>query len=192
MFKNVELRDDFIGVFDTSIHCNQFIDHLKATEENNTIIRRRSIDHVKVNDDMVTIDSTMVNYNRPVPLLQDYNNLTKQCMDLYIEKFNVVSGYDLQQAYMNIQRTQPSQGYHAWLCEDDHYGAHRKLFATMLYLNDVEEGGETEFLYQKVRFKPQKGRFLMWPAHWTHIHRGNPPLSGEKYIATSWIENQEI
>ena len=34
MFKNVELRDDFIGVFDTSIHCNQFIDHLKATEEN--------------------------------------------------------------------------------------------------------------------------------------------------------------
>ena len=57
MFKNVELRDDFIGVFDTSIHCNQFIDHLKATEENNTIIRRRSIDHVKVNDDMVTIDS---------------------------------------------------------------------------------------------------------------------------------------
>ena len=32
----------------------------------------------------------------------------------------------------------------------------------------------------------------MWPAHWTHIHRGNPPLSGEKYIATSWIENQEI
>ena len=144
MFKNVELRDDFIGVFDTSIHCNQFIDHLKATEENNTIIRRRSIDHVKVNDDMVTIDSSMINFNRPVPLLQDYNNLTKQCMDLYIEKFNVVSGYDLQQAYMNIQRTQPSQGYHAWHCEDDHYGAHRKLFATMLYLNDVEEGGETE------------------------------------------------
>jgi len=59
----------------------------------------------------------------------------------------------------------------------------------MLYLNDVEEGGETEFLYQKMRVKPTKGTILIWPADWTHTHRGNPPLSGDKYIYTGWMEH---
>ena len=58
----------------------------------------------------------------------------------------------------------------------------------MLYLNTVEEGGETEFLYQSVRFKPVKNTLLIWPAGYTHTHRGNPPLSNEKYIVTGWVE----
>ena len=44
----------------------------------------------------------------------------------------------------------------------------------MVYLNDVTEGGETEFLYQKCRFKPKK-MWIVWPAQFTHVHRGNPP-----------------
>ena len=59
----------------------------------------------------------------------------------------------------------------------------------MLYLNSVTEGGETEFLYQKRRIKPQQGRLVIFPAGFTHTHRGNPPLSGDKYILTSWVEN---
>jgi hypothetical protein len=58
----------------------------------------------------------------------------------------------------------------------------------MLYLNDVEEGGETEFLYLKKRIKPQQNRLLIWPAGFTHTHRGNPPLSNNKYIITGWVE----
>ena len=56
-----------------------------------------------------------------------------------------------------------------------------------IYLNTVEEGGETEFLYQSQRVKPVKGRIVIWPAGFPYVHRGNPPLSGEKYIVTSWI-----
>jgi len=55
-------------------------------------------------------------------------------------------------------------------------------------LNDVKEGGETEFLYQSVRVSPKKGTLVIWPAAFTHVHRGNPPLSGTKYIMTSWLE----
>jgi hypothetical protein len=57
----------------------------------------------------------------------------------------------------------------------------------MVYLNDVLDGGETEFLYQSRRVKPREGRVVIFPVQWTHTHRGNPPLSGEKYIATSWL-----
>ena len=58
----------------------------------------------------------------------------------------------------------------------------------MMYLNDVDDGGETEFLYQKKRIRPKQGRVLIFPAGFTHTHRGNPPLSGDKYILTSWLE----
>jgi hypothetical protein len=56
------------------------------------------------------------------------------------------------------------------------------------YLNNVNDGGETEFLYLKKRVKPIEGRLLIWPASYTHTHRGNPPLSHSKYIVTGWIE----
>jgi len=54
------------------------------------------------------------------------------------------------------------------------------------YLNDDFEGGETEFLYQGVRVKPEKGKTVIFPASYTHVHRGNPPIGGTKYIATTW------
>jgi hypothetical protein len=52
----------------------------------------------------------------------------------------------------------------------------------------VEEGGETEFLYLSQRVKPKTGRLVIFPSGYVHTHRGNPPLSGEKYIMTGWIE----
>ena len=57
----------------------------------------------------------------------------------------------------------------------------------MVYLNDVEEGGETEWLYQKRKIKPEKGTVVIWPGSFTHLHRGNPPMS-DKYIATGWYQ----
>ena len=91
--------------------------------------------------------------------------------------------------YIKIQKTCPTQGYHVWHCEHNASPDGRdRVLAWTLYLNDVEEGGETEFLYQSLRFKPKTGTFTLFPAHFTHTHRGNPPLSGVKYIATGWIE----
>ena len=58
----------------------------------------------------------------------------------------------------------------------------------MVYLNDIEDGGETEFLYQSRRIKPVTGRAVLWPAGYTHTHRGNPPLKDAKYIITGWVE----
>ena len=90
---------------------------------------------------------------------------------------------------IKIKKTSPTQGYHVWHCEHDASpDARDRVLAWILYLNDVEEGGETEFLYQSLRVKPKAGTFILFPAHFTHTHRGNPPLSGVKYIVNGWIE----
>jgi len=56
----------------------------------------------------------------------------------------------------------------------------------MTYLNDISDEGETEFLYQKIKVKPEKGLTLIWPTDWTHTHRGIPSQTETKYIATGW------
>jgi hypothetical protein len=93
---------------------------------------------------------------------------------------------------MNIQKYPRNQGgYHHWhseICSDsqDCETLHRALFF-ILYLNDVDEGGETEFFYQKKSVRPEKGRIIISPADYTHTHKGHIPVSNDKLIATSWV-----
>ncbi len=60
----------------------------------------------------------------------------------------------------------------------------------MTYLNDVEDGGGTEFYHQNLIVKPRKGKTLIWPADWTHTHRGVTSPTQEKYVITGWFNYQ--
>ena len=89
---------------------------------------------------------------------------------------------------IRIQETGSGGGFHSWHSErQSNLTSNRKL-VTMVYLNSIQNGGETEFLYQAKRIKPEQGLALIWPADFTHTHRGNPPLAETKYIITSWFE----
>jgi len=89
---------------------------------------------------------------------------------------------------LKIQKTLPTEGYHVWHIEHGKgYHNEPRAFVFSIYLNDVEEGGETEFLHFSKRVKPKTGRIVIWPAGFPYVHRGNSPLSGEKYILTSWM-----
>ena len=89
---------------------------------------------------------------------------------------------------LKVQRTSPGGGYHTWHYENGSFRAANRELAWMVYLNDMPDGeAETEFLYQKKRFKPQTGTLLIWPAGMTHVHRGNTVFTHDKYIATGWF-----
>lgn len=93
---------------------------------------------------------------------------------------------------INLQRYSAGRGgYPYWHCElypRDPRGEtlHRHLLWT-IYLNDGFDEGETEFLYQQRKIVPRAGTLLMAPAAFTHTHRGNRPIGGDKVIATSWV-----
>mgnify|MGYP001248942427 CR=1 FL=1 len=69
---------------------------------------------------------------------------------------------------------------------DSLHSLHR-LLAFMTYLNDVEDGGSTYFSHYDLHIKPQKGLTIIWPAEWTHAHKGTIVNSGSKYIITGWL-----
>lgn len=98
----------------------------------------------------------------------------------------------LRPGSINLQRyTAGEGGYPYWHCELYPRDAnaetlHRTLLWT-IYLNDSFEEGETEFLYQRRKVVPKTGSVLIAPTAFTHTHRGNRPVGGDKYIATSWI-----
>ena len=96
--------------------------------------------------------------------------------------------------HMQLQRYVDEEGYYAWHYENDinEPSMRDRQMAFMWYLNDVSGGGETEFRFQKKKVEPRAGSAVIFPAFWTHTHRGNPPSKGQiKYIITGWVESVE-
>lgn len=86
-----------------------------------------------------------------------------------------------------IQRYNPGEFYHWHIDGGSHDFSQRQLVA-IWYLNDVAgPGGETEFLFQDVKIKPEQGKLILFPPFWTHEHRAVTLNEGVKYIATTWI-----
>jgi len=85
-----------------------------------------------------------------------------------------------------LQRYQPGEYYHWHIDGGSHDFAMRQLVA-LWYLNDVDAGGETEFLYQNLKVKPETGKLVLFPPFWTHEHRACVLEQGVKYIATTWV-----
>jgi len=86
----------------------------------------------------------------------------------------------------NLQRYEGGEYYHWHVDADNQTLATRQLVA-LWYLNDVEEGGHTDFYYQQISVKPEKGKLVLFPPFWTHQHRAETVAKGVKYIATTWV-----
>ena len=115
-----------------------------------------------------------------------------QCVAKYREFFPfLLDGVEPWQIcpMIKIQRYKPNEGYFTTHCEYSgaSNGTHEKrMLVWMIYLNDVTDGGETEFPTQKIKFQPRAGDVLVWPAYWTHPHHGITSETQTKYIITGW------
>lgn len=86
----------------------------------------------------------------------------------------------------NMQKYEPGEGFYAWHSERGSNPQNmNRVLAWMIYLNDVEEGG-TEFQHQNHTESAEAGKLLVWPADWTHSHRGIVSTKETKYILTGW------
>jgi hypothetical protein len=188
---------DFIGVYDGYIPdqaCDEAIELFNKYQEFNKVFSRFTSEGATQdfkNDKQLFcspehLTDQEFNVNKLKLLMVNFDlALRHYYTETNIKKY---TSEDIITDHVKIQKTIPAQGYHVWHIEHGQGIENlKRVLAYTIYLNTVEEGGETEFLLQSQRLKPVKGRICIFPASFPYVHRGNPPLSGEKYIATSWI-----
>ena len=171
--------------------CDDLIAHYNSNShrwEEGVIIKSGLVDHsIKHSVDLhLNIDEMMQ---------LEYTNVLKSCVDLYMEKWKAMNAVSLLPIEgMNIQKYPAGGGFKVWhfergVCTPPKCNRH---LVFMTYLNDVEEGGGTEFAHQRElngdkALKAEKGLTVLWPADWTHTHRGIVAPNEEKIIATGWL-----
>lgn len=188
------LLQDF-GFF-TPEECESYIEYFEEMSCSGMILNR--IDNDNRLPDDVSDDHFF--YHAPqVIRMSGAGYLVKNFMDKfwtrvypeYTKKYSILSKGPRHGIYsLKCQRIKVGDGYHSWHYENAgrNYNYADRLLTFIVYLNDVEEGGETEFLYYPARIKPKQGSLVLFPGHFTHTHRGNQPLSNTKYILTGWME----
>lgn len=124
-------------------------------------------------------------------LFHEYVKELKKVINNYIELYpscNIYAPFGLFEP-IHIQYYKPGGGFKIWHSERTTANpiSSRRHLVFMTYLNDVTDAGGTEFLNQKLVVHAKKGRTLIWPADWTHTHRGVVSPSQEKYIVTGWL-----
>lgn len=133
-------------------------------------------------------DSTDVMFFNPsndVDIINFFKELSK-CVTNYIDTYFLQGQY--RTSVLNlIQHYKPGQGFKIWHYENGGDGIDRVL-VYMLYLNTLKDGG-TEWDFQKVKLNAVEGDLVIWPAAFTHRHKGVISNKQEKYIATGWLES---
>lgn len=192
-----QITDDFIDIFDgvfSAEFCQSWIKHFdKVDAAGMSYSRVQAFDrpsHVNKDQAVDFINCTVHTNDELRIQSDDFNSgFWSVCYPLYSEKYSVLQTIDQHKIYtIKIQKTVPGGGYHIWHSEESTRYQSSRILVFTLYLNDVDDGGETEFLYLSKRVQPKTGRLVLWPAGFTHTHRGNPPLKRDKYIITGWVE----
>ena len=123
-------------------------------------------------------------------IFDDFHTIIREPLDASIEKYkkkhkslDIICPWSLERGY-NIQRFDDGQGYFTLHCEQDGPMVSRRVLVWMIYLNNAKSG--TEFPHQRRTTRPKTGRIVVWPAAWTHMHKGVIPNKGVKYMATGW------
>jgi len=185
---------DHIGIFPNAISeemCDKFVTLFDDASKHGFAYSRQEQDKVSslMKDDMAVFMSDVLHLDNYRASSEFKQVLWANAYAPYASKYAVLSDLGFHTITdLKLQRTEVGGGYHVWHCEQASRNTSQRLMAFTVYLNTVDEGGETEFLYQAKRVKAEKGTAVLFPASYTHTHRGNPPLSGVKYIATGWVE----
>ena len=187
--------ENFIGVYDNYItpqECEKAIKLYEQQFKFNSTVNRIGFEKASVlkkQDEQFFAES----YNMDVwwESLKSMIVNFDLAFNHYLENTGARDAYGIDTFHfteLKIQKTLPTEGYHVWHVEHNKgYEMEPRAFVFSIYLNDVEEGGETEFLHFSKRVKPKTGRIVIWPAGFPYVHRGNSPLSGKKYLLTSWM-----
>lgn len=187
---------DFVGVYDNALtpaECKEVINYFEEMKKLGVVFNRQALKdgmaHQRDDESVFLMDTDTFYLDKTHPVLQTILNKLWECYSQYTDKFSILKdSWKHGVLSMKVQKTKPGGGFHNWHYETNGKLSSGRFLTFIVYLNTVSVGGETEFLYLHRRINPVEGRLIIWPGEFTHTHRGNPPISGDKHIVTGWIE----
>tara|TARA_B100000287_G_C20510622_1_gene732855 strand:- start:359 stop:1000 length:642 start_codon:yes stop_codon:yes gene_type:complete len=178
---------DFIKVYDnvlTSEQCNRIIKYFETKDHHGGVVADREYNpEVK--------ESWEISGNFAKPSWVDtllYNKLSEyvpQYSSLYPELNDCVKKWRVDPLY-TIKKYDPGKGYYGTHCETSSVSTAFRILVWMFYFNTVTDRGGTNFNNYDRIIDAVEGRLVLWPAYWTHIHRGIISNTQTKYIASGW------
>jgi hypothetical protein len=185
--------DDFISVYDDVLsldECNSFIEYINQIEGKSLLFKDQEGERShKINQKAINF-SQHYNLTAWTWIGDKFFPIIKDCVDDYLNTYSILLRGKFLIYDVKAKKIPPGGGFHDWHYENTDSLSSSRAFVVQLYLNTIEEGGETEFLYLNKRVSSKAGRLIIFPSGFTHTHRGNPPIQQTKYILTSWALSQ--
>ena len=185
---------EFIQIYDNILSQRICSNIIYKFENNENIFKGGIISGI--NNDIKNTTDLQIDIDRPSEFIEIYNLINSK-LNLYTQEYfkNINLQFQSQNNlkpdfYHLIMRYTKNKGRYIFH-NDLHYNQKEnkpRILTYLFYLNTIEEGGETEFI-DGTKIKPEAGKLLFFPATWTYEHRGNVPISSNKYICTGWLYN---
>jgi len=196
--KNANLSPNFIGswMMEPALLCDGLIDYFESHKEK----QKRGATAGGLNLDAKTstdigISPNEINLPGNEIFSQYFHNLF-DCHKDYLDQWPFLKefGGNLEIGQFILLRYLSGQHYQKLHTERGGLDTLHRVLAWMTYLNDVDEsvGGATYFSHYDIKVQPKKGLTLIWPAEWTHAHKGSIINSGSKYIISGWMNFPEL
>jgi hypothetical protein len=183
----------FIGCWSAidAEQCRRMIDFFETRQDQHRVgsIVGGRIDHdVKNSTDMPIQPGQLKEMGYEVFNL--YFEALHDCFRDYCDQWVFLKSFvkKLHVGTFNMQRYDAGGHFAGLHSEKMNLAKQHRALVWMTYLNDVAEGGETEFTHFDLKLTPEAGKTLIWPAEWTHAHRGCAVPAGPKYIVTGWFD----
>ena len=187
---NADNSDNFIGDFqikDKTLML-EIIDFFEKNKEYQQVARfgNHEVDKSKKDALEITISPKQLAEDKHRVFAEYFDHL-KKAFNEYLNNWPFLRTIGkISSGSFHIQKYKPGGHYNSWHTERDSLRNSERVLVFMTYLNTLKGSGETEFLHYKTKFEPIEGRTLIWPAEWTHAHKGHP-VKKTKYIITGWI-----
>lgn len=193
--QKANINPNFIGswAINRDSLCDSLIDYFETHQERHIkgLTQNGLESSIKKSTDLC-IDPNEINLPGN-EIFKDYFENLFECHKDYLLQWPFLSGFgdNLEIGRFNLQRYISGEHFQKLHTERFSLGSLHRVLAWMTYLNDVDEGGETYFSNYDIEVKPRKGLTLIWPAEWTHAHKGGVIKTGSKYIITGWMNFPE-
>ncbi len=189
------LQPNFIGswILEPISLCDELIDYFELHQGKQ---KRGVIEFGLDLDTKNSVDITILPNEFKSPGNEVFNKYFQSLFDCHKDylaqwTFLATLAENLEIGSFNLQRYQSGQHFQKIHAERTSLNTLHRVLAWMTYLNDVDEGGATYFSHYDIEVQPRKGLTLIWPAEWTHAHKGGVVNEGSKYIITGWMNFSE-